>query len=318
MALDTLSQGGVYRILNLTNGRLYVGSTKHFKKRWKAHRDCLKAGRHHSISLQRAWLKYGPIAFSFEVLETVKDFAQLLEREQFWMDDLRVADGKVGYNISPTAGNCLGVVHGAAVRAKISARFKGKPKTPEHRAKIGAAHRALAKHYLLFGGKKPSPRIGTTLTLEVRAKMRDAAVHRWSTSSISEETRKKISEASRAQVTSEAKREKCRLINLGRKISPETGKKIAEANRARNATDVLFRVTRERGLSSPNQKIPPEAFAAIIMAHRSGEKMSTLAARYGVNQSSISRLISGSTHKGRSDLFVQDAGLSNLPLFPQI
>src|SRR3970040_1255088 len=51
--------GGVYKILNVMNGKVYVGSAANFKSRWKFHLGQLRYGNHHSITLQRAYNKYG-------------------------------------------------------------------------------------------------------------------------------------------------------------------------------------------------------------------------------------------------------------------
>ncbi len=300
MASEILAQGGVYRILNLANGRLYVGSTIRFSRRWKAHLDCLKANRHHSISLQRAWQKYGPASFRFEILECVADFGALLSREQFWINRLKAADPRIGYNISPTAGNCLGVKHGPAVSAAISLRFKGVPKSAEHRARIAAAHRGVPKRYPIFGGKRGGPGgKRNPIPMEVRRKMAAAATLRWTMRGITEETRQKIAQNSRTRPVKDSTREKCRLINLGRVASASTKMKISAANLAQGAYEVLAKSLNDRGLSSPNQKIPPISVEEIIAASKSGERSSSIARRYGVNRSTIYRLVNRRTHTSR-------------------
>src|SRR5579884_504761 len=112
---------GVYRIRNLLNGKVYVGSTSTgFRRRWGMHRNRLRAGRHANQHLQAAWDKYGEAAFAFEVLEVVADAAEVLPREQDWLDRLEPWRPEVGYNISPTAGSCLGYRHDASARRKMS------------------------------------------------------------------------------------------------------------------------------------------------------------------------------------------------------
>ncbi len=144
MADKTLPRSGIYCIRNMVSGRLYVGSAVFIEKRWTLHRSLLNRGRHHSITLQRSWIKYGASAFSFEILEIVEDKAALVGREQHWIDEFNSSCPRVGYNIAPKAGTSLGRIHPPEVRAKISAKARGKkrgPFTDEHRARISASHK---------------------------------------------------------------------------------------------------------------------------------------------------------------------------------
>lgn len=102
---------GIYIITCLVNNKIYVGSSVDIYTRYHRHKLDLNTNKHHSSSLQNAWNKYGSEKFSFSILEFVDDKTKLIEREQFWMDELNVCDRKRGYNISPTAGNCLGIKH---------------------------------------------------------------------------------------------------------------------------------------------------------------------------------------------------------------
>ena len=101
---------GIYQIINIVNGKRYVGSAVDIEKRFKDHLFLLNKNNHHSRYFQNAWNKYGNSAFVFVVLEeTRKEKEVLLEKEQYWLDFYRSYDGKYGYNISPTAGTCLGI-----------------------------------------------------------------------------------------------------------------------------------------------------------------------------------------------------------------
>ncbi|TXD58873.1 hypothetical protein FUT88_13430 [Ralstonia sp. TCR112] len=94
---------GIYVIRNVSNGKVYIGSSGDVTTRWRQHRSDLNCGRHHSISLQRAWAKYGCGAFQFELIEIVQDVDQLLVREQFWIDSYRSTVRECGYNIAKHA-----------------------------------------------------------------------------------------------------------------------------------------------------------------------------------------------------------------------
>jgi len=102
---------GIYKIENLVNGKMYVGSAVDIKNRWSRHKSDLRKNKHHSRYLQRSWNKYSEEQFEFTIIEEVKDVSELLEREQYWLDYYKSYDYKIGYNSYPTAGSPLGAKH---------------------------------------------------------------------------------------------------------------------------------------------------------------------------------------------------------------
>lgn len=58
---------GVYQILCLPTGKVYVGSAVDLYGRWRDHRRYLRQGIHHNKYLQAAWDKYGEESFEFWV-----------------------------------------------------------------------------------------------------------------------------------------------------------------------------------------------------------------------------------------------------------
>lgn len=113
-----MAESGIYEIVNLVNGKRYVGSAVDTRKRWQDHRSYLRRGAHHCHILQKAWRKYGEAAFEFRVLE-ICDPSELIVREQAAIDIL-----KPEYNICPLAGSSRGVRHTAEARANMSAAQK--------------------------------------------------------------------------------------------------------------------------------------------------------------------------------------------------
>lgn len=101
-------KGGVYVIRNTVNGKVYVGSTKNFGRRFYAHRSELSKNKHHSQKLQRAWLKYGEGSFVFEKV-IVCGIKNLLEYEQAVIGFYSSCSN--GYNILPKAGSREGHKH---------------------------------------------------------------------------------------------------------------------------------------------------------------------------------------------------------------
>ncbi|KKK65945.1 hypothetical protein LCGC14_2969030, partial [marine sediment metagenome] len=122
--------GCVYAITNTKTNGVYIGSSvSGLEHRWSRHRKDLKAGKHHSVHLQRAWNKYGSLAFSADVLETVDD-SKLLEREQFHLDDRKTNyPARLNYNVCWVAGSCLGMKHSEKRRYNESLSHMGKKRT---------------------------------------------------------------------------------------------------------------------------------------------------------------------------------------------
>lgn len=117
------NQGGIYQIRNTTNGKIYVGSAKCFGVRWRAHRNALKRGDHHSRKLQNAWNKYGQKAFAFEIM-FICAAEDLVFYEQRALDAMQ--PHKFGYNISAGAE-----------------AYSRKKNTDEHNRRISESHRGL-------------------------------------------------------------------------------------------------------------------------------------------------------------------------------
>lgn len=155
------SHSGIYEIRNLENGKRYIGSAVNPPNRKRQHFQSLARGDHHSVSLQRAWNKYGADKFKFIQL-IICSKENLITYEQDFIDGY-----KPEYNIAPKAGSQLGFKmpdsakkkmseaakrtknftghkHSAESRAKISESRKGKglgSPSLERRAKISAAHK---------------------------------------------------------------------------------------------------------------------------------------------------------------------------------
>ena len=77
----------IYNIKNLSNGKIYIGSTKHFTVRKNAHFRNLLKNKHPNKHLQSAF-NISPESFIMEIVEKVesKNYQMLLEREQYHID----------------------------------------------------------------------------------------------------------------------------------------------------------------------------------------------------------------------------------------
>lgn len=116
---------GIYRLVNIINGKIYIGSSKKLDNRKYSHFQELRIGKHGNKKLQHAYNKYGESAFKFFVVELC-NLEDLIEREQFWIDYLDVT--KKGYNICAKAGRPP--LLSAAQLKKMSIQRKGKKKEP--------------------------------------------------------------------------------------------------------------------------------------------------------------------------------------------
>lgn len=172
--VDVNKVSGIYRI-DLGNGYFYIGSAVDISRREREHRKQLERGRHHNRLVQNCWNKYG--VFVFTVIEKC-EIQQLLIKEQL-MIDAHFSDLK-NTNLAPTAGSCLGRVHSADTRAKMSEWQIGKTHSAETRAKISFATKGKIGHIpsLETRAKRSASLKGHVHSAETRAKMSAAWARR--------------------------------------------------------------------------------------------------------------------------------------------
>lgn len=206
--LGTNIESGIYAIRNTNNNKLYIGSSIELSKRIRSHINMLKNGTHHSPHLQYAWDNDGSKAFSLLILELVEDESKLIEREQYWLDFYKSYDDNCGYNISPTAGNTLGVKIRDESKRKMSQVRKGRRFTEEHRRKISIA----------LKGKKKKP--------EAIEKMRMALTGR----KLSEEHKQKIRASCKGINTGKRSAEFCAKVSAACKGRKGYNRKLTDEN----------------------------------------------------------------------------------------
>lgn len=93
---------GIYKIVNLINGKVYIGQTKEsFQRRFWLHRWKLRNDSHDNTHLQRSWNKYGEDKFSFEIVEVLNEdtVESIDEKEIKWIQRYKSKTGV--YNIQP-------------------------------------------------------------------------------------------------------------------------------------------------------------------------------------------------------------------------
>lgn len=169
---------GVYRILNLLNGKMYIGSSIRLTERLMEHRRELHAGTHFNKHLQASWKKYGEQSFSLEVILNCNYDATVFFEQQI-LDDI-VATGTHVYNIAKTVDAPMkGIKHSAEIRAQIAAAGTGRrgpwsgKKQPREMVEKRMAPLRGENHWSFGIITKDHPNFGTKRSLETRQMLSD-------------------------------------------------------------------------------------------------------------------------------------------------
>jgi hypothetical protein len=129
---------GIYKITNTVNNKYYIGSAISIRYRLNTHKRLLRDNKHFNKHLQASYNKYGLSNFVFEQLEvTTKEV--MIEREQFWIDQLDASNPKKGYNKRINASSNLGIKASEETRKKLSVAHMGHKRSKEAQLKISAS-----------------------------------------------------------------------------------------------------------------------------------------------------------------------------------
>lgn len=176
------SKYGIYGIVNLTNGKIYIGQTSEtFQRRFWHHNWCLTSGKHHNSYLQNAWIKYGSDQFEFFVIFVASDSDDLNQLEREYIFEYNSCNPNFGYNM----------------------QSGGQPEQLNSFVSEEGRRIVAEKNRMHMLGRKHSE--------ETKAKMRASSKHL----SPSEETKRKLSEYMSNRVVSEETKEKLRIANTG-------------------------------------------------------------------------------------------------------
>lgn len=214
---------GVYKILNLNTGKVYIGSgAVSIKGRWKDHRNNLRKGTHSNKYLQGSWNKHGENAFLFVVV-LFCDPCDCIKHEQIYIDKHKAANPKFGYNRRVKAESNLGMFVRPETGRKISLANKGVKKSREH---------CLAISKSLRGKKKSETAIRNVANAKRGKKLTDsqkAAISRGLklAHQIDPSFRLRVANKTRGKKRSQESIEKVRAVHLGRKRSAETCARIS-------------------------------------------------------------------------------------------
>lgn len=137
---NLMNKSGIYKITNLINNKIYIGSTNNFYYRKSAHLSKLKLNKHFNSHLQRSYNKYGKNNFKFEVIEYIVfpnnfnnfDIIEtLINREQYYLDLYKSWNFNLGYNKRVIADSSAGYKVSEETKRKISVGNKGKKRSVE-------------------------------------------------------------------------------------------------------------------------------------------------------------------------------------------
>lgn len=218
----------VIYLLRSPSGKVYIGKSTNYKKRWAAHKHEAESGR--PGYLYGAIRKYGWDSFEKEVLEVVEKEENLSDREIFWISQFNAMDRKTGYNLNPggTGGNVwkyLSSDQQNQIRETVSKQIHTEENKAKQRASI---KKTIQEHGHWSKGRSPWNK-GKKLDYSPWNKGKSG----YTTSrTLSDEERAKVGERFRKPKTEEHK-QKLREANLGKVISEETRQKISKTSTGR-------------------------------------------------------------------------------------
>lgn len=197
---------GVYKILNLVNGKIYIGSSVNIIKRRGDHFRDLRIGKHCNAHLQKAYKKYGEDNFLFSVIEVCNP-DECITREQHYIDFYNASNVDFGYNICPNSASVLGRKHSTETIEKIRKSNSGTKLSDERKRHLSLINK------------------GKSISAETRQKMSKSQKLR----TMPDESRKKISKSHIGKVMS---KEHCEAISNALRNSDKVGVKIAQYDKS--------------------------------------------------------------------------------------
>jgi group I intron endonuclease len=249
---------GIYKIINVINNKVYIGSSSNILKRFNEHKSYLRKNKHPNYYLQCSWNKYGKDNFEFHIVEECYEDI-LVDREDFWMRYYDSMNRDKGYNlvladrhdISEETRNKMSLARIGKTPWNKGKKLSEETKKEISKTKTGQKHTKESKEKIsnsLLGNKRT---VGYKHTEETKEKIRAAAMgnKRAMGNKHTEEAKEKIGMAhignkyNLGRKCTEETKEKIRKIhignkyNLGRKCTEETKEKIRAVAIGRKHTE---------------------------------------------------------------------------------
>jgi group I intron endonuclease len=131
----------VYKITNLSNGKLYIGKAENVEVRWQKHLSDTRTNR--GYVLHNAIRKYGSDNFEVSIIEKCKTEIEAMEKEVFWIAEYKTNickyGDKFGYNLTDGGDGITGHQHTNEAKQKMSEASKGIPKSENHKEQLSIA-----------------------------------------------------------------------------------------------------------------------------------------------------------------------------------
>lgn len=160
-------KSGIYKITNVVNNKIYIGSTSNLYNRKHHHFSKLKHNKHSNPHLQNSYNKYGKDNFIFEILEEC-DINSLIEKEQYYLDSI-----KCDYNKRVIAESNRGWKMPDETKKKISEANKGRINTEEYKKRHSKLLKGIKRSKEACENIRRS-KLGITFTKEHKEKLKKA------------------------------------------------------------------------------------------------------------------------------------------------
>jgi group I intron endonuclease len=115
---------GIYKIENLIDGKVYIGSSVNMVNRKYKHFWMLKKGIHDNNYLQHSYNKFGEKSFKFEILEECNN-ENLIISENFHILKYKSNNNEFGYNLA-TVNEFRRNTYNDEVKIKLSKHYLNK------------------------------------------------------------------------------------------------------------------------------------------------------------------------------------------------
>ena len=133
----------VYKIVNIKNNKIYIGSTRSYVKRITSHKNLLIKNKHPNSYLQSSWNKYGSDCFKFSIIEQIEP-EKLIKLETDYIQLYKSNNRELGYNQQKPSNSRAGFEHTLQSKQKMSEALKGNKHSSITKAQISQSMKLIA------------------------------------------------------------------------------------------------------------------------------------------------------------------------------